>query len=181
MGPNANACAIPLRLAGRAEGGARRPGRHRISRLGISLGRVSRRCGTLALLALIGPASGLRAAASDPPLPPASGFRSLQLTTLDCGRENSSVPCDRARSMADPLLDHPRLSGRCKDVLWEIRQRATVAPTNSIQRREAINASARDLTVFCNPQIRKTEKPAASPPAASPSGGGFGFGSPPPR
>lgn len=142
---------------------------------------VAPRRGILALLALIGWASGLQAAPSDPPFPPASTFRTLQLTTLDCGRDNSHAPCDRARTMADPLLDHPRLSGRCKDVLWDIRQKATVAPTNSSQRREAIDASARDLTVFCNQQNRKTEKPSEGQPAGGPSQGGFGFGAPTPR
>lgn len=129
----------------------------------------------LTLAALLAAACDLRAASADPPFPPASTFRSLQLTSLDCSRENSSAPCDRARAMADPLLDHPRLSGRCKDVLWDIRQKATVAPANSPERREAIDASARDVTVFCRQQVRSQPQPPAGeqkPPGA----GGFGFG-----
>jgi hypothetical protein len=131
----------------------------------------------LTVATLMGDAAGLRAAPADPAFPPASTFRSLQLTTLDCGRDNSSAPCERARAMADPLLDHPRLSGRCKDVLWDIRQKATVAPANSPQRREAIDASARDVTVFCRQQGKAPPKPAAGEP--KPQGrGGFGFGTP---
>jgi hypothetical protein len=129
------------------------------------------------VLALLLPATGLRAAPADPPFPPAASFRSLQLTTLDCGRENSSTPCDRARAMADPLLDHPRLSGRCKDALWDIRQRATVAPANTAERRQAIDASARDVTVYCRQQVKAQPQPPAGEPKA-PGSGGFGFGTP---
>lgn len=131
----------------------------------------------LTVATLIGGAAGLRAAPADPAFPPASAFRSLQLTTLDCARENSSAPCERARAMADPLLDHPRLSGRCKDVLWNIRQNATVAPANSPQRREEIDASARDVTVFCRQQVKVQPQPAAGE-AKPPGTGGFGFGTP---
>ena len=129
----------------------------------------------LAMATLLGAAGGLRAAPADPPFPPPSIFRSLPLTRPDCSRENSSAPCDRARAMADPLLDHPRLSGRCKDVLWDIRQKATVAPANSQERREAIDASARDVTLFCRQQV----KPQPQAPAGEqkpPGPGGFGFG-----
>ena len=76
-------------------------------------------------------------------------FRKLQLTTYACGRDNTASSCEQARLQADPLLDHPRLPASCKDVLWRIRQKAVVAPTNSFERRDPIDAAANDVTVFC--------------------------------
>lgn len=76
-------------------------------------------------------------------------FRKLQLTTYACGRDNTANSCEQARLQADPLLDHPRLPASCKDVLWRIRQKAVVAPTNSFERRDPIDAAANDVTVFC--------------------------------
>ena len=165
MGAQASAPEAPLRSTAMPENLRARRGQ-RLSAPGAL---------ALALAALLGAADGLRAAPADRPFPPASTFRSLQLTSLDCSRENSSAPCDRARAMADPLLDHPRLSGRCKDVLWDIRQKATVAPANSAERREAIDASARDLTMFCRQQVKPQPQPPAGEPKP-PGTGGFGFG-----
>jgi len=90
--------------------------------------------------------------------PPASQFRSLQLLTLSCGRDNTSASCDKARAMADPLLDHPRLSASCKDSLWAIRQKAVTAPTNSPERRDGIDRAAKDVTVLC----RQPNRPATA-------------------
>lgn len=166
MAPIASARMVPLRSIAMPENLPPARARRRLSAPG---------CLALALATMIGAADGLRAAPTDPAFPPASTFRRLQLTSLDCSRENSSGPCDRARAMADPLLDHPRLSGRCKDVLWDIRQKATVAPANSPERREAIDASARDVTVFCRQQVRpQPQQPAGE--QKPPGTGGFGFG-----
>lgn len=111
--------------------------------------------------------------------PPASQFRSLQLITLACGRDNDATSCDKARALADPLLDHPRLSASCKDSLWAIRQKAIVASTNSRDRRDAIDRAAKDLTVFC----RQPAKPASASGsgAGSAGGGGSPFSAPAPR
>lgn len=112
----------------------------------------------LASLPLLG-ASPVRA---EPAFPPSDDFRSLQLVTLDCSRENSPEPCAQARSLADPLMDHPLLPASCKDVLWTIRQQAVVATSNSFERRERIDRAARRLTSVCRQQL----------PAAKPSDGG---------
>ena len=101
--------------------------------------------------------------------PPFSLFRSLQLTALACGRDNDAVSCDKARAMADPLLDHQRLSATCKDTLWAIRQNARSAPANSPERRESIDRPARDVTVFCRQPTRPTG--TGGPGKPSPSGG----------
>ena len=98
-------------------------------------------------------------------------FRKLQLTTYACGRENTPSSCEQARLQADPLLDHPRLPASCKDVLWRIRQKAVVAPTNSFERRDPIDAAANDVTVFCR-QLPKT-KTDAKPEKQGQGGGGL--------
>lgn len=93
--------------------------------------------------------------------PPAGLFRSLQLTALACGRDNDAASCDKARAVADPLLDHPRLSATCKDTLWAIREKAVVAAVNSPERRDGIDRAAKDVTVFCRQPARPTPAPAA--------------------
>jgi hypothetical protein len=122
----------------------------------------------LASLPFLG-ASPLRAAPEPPPFPPSADFRSLQLITLACSRENTAEPCDKARSLANPLLDHPRLPASCKDTLWAIRQRSVVAANNSFERREPIDRAARSLTAVCRQQLPAT-KPAGSD-APKPQGG----------
>jgi len=98
-------------------------------------------------------------------------FRKLQLTTYACGRDNTASSCEEARLQADPLLDHPRLPASCKDVLWRIRQKAVVAPTNSFERRDPIDAAANDVTVFCR-QLPKT-KTDTKPEKQGQGGGGL--------
>lgn len=127
-----------------------------------------------ALLLLQGGTGALRAETANPPYPATSLFRRLQLSTFDCGRENTAASCAQARSTADSLLDHPRLPGRCKDILWTIREKAKVAPANSLERREPIDAAAREVVVACRQLNRSAPKPET--PAAAPRPGGFNFG-----
>jgi hypothetical protein len=113
-------------------------------------------------IGLLGTVISAGAARSAPPpetFPAPETFRTLQLTTYACGRENTASSCDRARQLADPLLDHPRLPASCKDVLWRIRQKAVVSPANSFERRDPIDAAASDVTVFCR-QLPKTKSDA---------------------
>lgn len=122
----------------------------------------------LALAAALAPLIGEGPLLAAPPpayspeeFPPASVFRSLQLTTLACGRDNAAERCAEARRQADPLLDHPRLPARCKDVLWSIRNLAVEAPVNSLARREPIDQAASELTIACR-QVLKA-KPESKP------------------
>jgi hypothetical protein len=133
---------------------------------------LARRVGFAAVLLLATPVGAAPASL----YPPASAFRSLQLTTLACGRENDAASCDKARAMADPLLDHPRLSASCKDSLWAIREKAVAAAANSGERRDAIDRAAKDVTVFCR-------QPGGPAPAAGSGSGGSGspFTAPAPR
>ena len=133
--------------------------------------------GTLLGALLCAGAPPLRAAppVTYPPdqFPPASVFRGLQLATLACGRENTAERCAEARLQADPLLDHPRLPARCKDVLWSIRNLAVAAPTNSLTRREPIDQAGAEVTIACR-QVLKAK------PESKPQGPGAGQGQPRP-
>lgn len=86
--------------------------------------------------------------------PPAQLFRELQLITIACGRDNTPEPCDKARGMADPLMDHPKLPASCKDTIWNIRERAVVARKNTYERREALNRDGSDLVALCKPAAK---------------------------
>jgi hypothetical protein len=112
--------------------------------------------------------------------PPASLFRTLQLTALACGRDNTAERCAEARRLADPLLDHPRLPARCKDVLWSIRNLAVEAPANSLARRDPIDQAAAEVTVACRQvlKVKPEGKPQGAPPAAGEGGVRFGGGRP---
>lgn len=111
-------------------------------------------------LGLLGPAP-MRGAEKEVPYPSTDLFRRLQLDVLDCGRENAAASCDAARKVADPLMDHPRLPASCKDLLWTIREKAVVAPTNSFNRRELLNRAAADVMPVC--RERNLVKPVAKP------------------
>jgi hypothetical protein len=141
-------------------------------------------------IGLLPAAAGLQtspasAAPAAPAFPSAETFKQIRLAALACGRENTAESCDKARKLADPLIDHPRLPASCIDALWAITQRAKVATSNSLARRDAIDAPAQDVRFFCKQQPVRTkekEKAPASPFGSGASGGGsgFGFGSPAP-
>jgi hypothetical protein len=132
-------------------------------------------------LLLVGVSAGAQQVAS--PYPPASLFRTLQLTALACSRDNDTASCDKARSMADPLMDHQRLSATCKDTLFAIIKNAVPAPTNSLERRDRLDRPAKDVTIFCRQPVRPAASSESNPAAGSaqpgaPSGGGSLFSPP---
>ena len=185
MGLSDAVCSVDGRRAGRwAQGLLGEAGRGLRSRRGGPLVGLPLLAAPL-LLALSWPlAQPLRAApaAAFPPdvFPPSSVFRTLQLNTLACGRENTAERCGEARRQADPLLDHPRLPARCKDVLWSIRNLAVEAPINSLARRDPIDQAAAEVTVACRPVLKV--KPESKPQGTAPAGGDgqlrFGGGQP---
>lgn len=122
--------------------------------------------GTLALAATL-PTSAALARQQEPPFPSEQELRDLQQLVFACGRENTSVPCDQARRRADPLLDHPRLPGSCKDVLWQIREQAVVAASNSFNRRDQLDRVGLDLVRVC-----QQRRPQPASPGANPGAGG---------
>jgi hypothetical protein len=129
----------------------------------------------LAGIVLLATSSGSPPAGArqEPPYPSQEQLRQLQLLTFSCARDNRAVACDQARGQADPLLDHPRLPGSCKDALWQIREQAVVAPINSFERRDRLDRVAVQILRSCQ---------AGSRPATSGGGqseqkrpGGFGL------
>jgi hypothetical protein len=106
----------------------------------------------------------------DPPYPSRDSLRQLQLLIFTCSRDNQPPACEQARQMADPLLDHPRLSGSCKDSLWQIREQATVAPANSFSRRDKLDRLAVQTLRFCqaNPQPTAPTAPSRPGPPGQP-------------
>jgi len=122
--------------------------------------------GLSAGLALVAPPA-LRA--QQAPYPPATTFRTIQLETLACGRENTTASCSKARALADPLLDHPRLSTSCKDALWSVREKAVTAPANSLERRDPIDKASRDVGAYCRqPFVPKPAQPSGENPGGKP-------------
>ena len=132
------------------------------------------------LLALL-PLHAAGATKLDPDLyPPPDTFRSLQLAVLACGRENTAAICEKARVAADPLLDHPRLPSVCKDVLWNIRQKAVVGAANDDNRRDQIEKLARDVNGVCSQMPKPKAEGAGSGSGGRPGGqsGGLRIGPP---
>jgi hypothetical protein len=142
-------------------------------RLGGRSPIAARLCLGLSVLALGTIPAGLgRAQAVGAAYPPDETFRRLRLVTLICGRDNTEEACTEARSTADPLLDHPLLSASCKDALWDIRQRAKVAPSNSFERRDPIDEAAQQVMTFCR---RQPQRPTDEEQKGSSGQGGGGL------
>ena len=92
-------------------------------------------------------------------------LRGIQVAAYNCSLENSAQSCDRARALADPLMNHPRLPGICKDVLWSLIEQAKVASINDFRRRDAIDKPARRLSTVCAQTVKKAPKPSPGIPA----------------
>ena len=92
-----------------------------------------------------------------PPWPSADELRTIQLAAFNCSRDNSPESCSSARTMADPLMDHPTLPGNCKDVVWAVLEESRVALSNNVQRRDAIDAAAKELTTKCSKPAKRTQ------------------------
>ena len=52
------------------------------------------------------------------PWPQKDQLKSIEQAAYACSRDNTAEACARVRQLADPLMDHSRLPGLCKDVLW---------------------------------------------------------------
>ena len=126
----------------------------------------------LGLLAVLGmPPSR----AGEPDYPSDEELRRLQLDTITCGRDNLEADCSQARAAADPLMDHPKLSGACKDALWQIGQDAVVAPQNSFQRRDGLTEVASRVVRLCRPLDQPIRSSGGSGQPQPPPGRGFGL------
>ena len=110
----------------------------------------------LLLLAMASPAI---AAELYEPWPSKNQLRSIELAAYACSRNNATEACARVRQLADPLMDHSRLPGLCKDVLWSLMDEAKVASTNDFRRKDAITITARRIPRVCAEPVMKKEKP----------------------
>ena len=93
------------------------------------------------------------------PWPTKEQLRKIQLQAYSCSRDNSEASCRSSRNLADAWMDHPRLPGICKDVLWEIIETSTVAAKNDYKRRDQIDQPAKRLTTLCAEPVKKQDKP----------------------
>ena len=99
----------------------------------------------LLLLAMASPAT---AAEPYEPWPTKDQLRSIEQAAYACSRDNSTQACRLVRQLADPLMDHSRLPGLCKDVLWSLMDEAKVANSNDFRRQDAITNTARRLSLI---------------------------------
>ena len=99
------------------------------------------------------------AAEPNEPWPSKDQLRSIEQAAYACSRDNSTETCARVRQLADPLMDHSRLTGLCKDVLWSLMDEAKVANTNNFRRKDSIIATARRIPRVCAESVIKKEKP----------------------
>ena len=111
------------------------------------------------VLLLLAMASPVMAAEPDKPWPSKDQLRSIEQAAYACSRENSAEACEGLRQLADPLMDHSRLPGLCKDVLWSLMDEAKVSNTNNFRRKDAITNTARRIPRVCAEPVIKKEKP----------------------
>ena len=111
------------------------------------------------VLLLLAVASPVVAAEPYEPWPSKDQLRSIEQAAYACSRENSAEACEGLRQLADPLMDHSRLPGLCKDVLWSLMGEAKVASTNDFRRQDAITNTARRIQRVCAEPVMKKEKP----------------------
>ena len=86
-------------------------------------------------------------------------LRGIEKAAYACSRDNSTEACAHVRHLTDPLMDHSRLPGLCKDVLWMLMGEAKVANTNDFRRKDAIINTARRIPRVCAEPVMKKEKP----------------------
>ena len=116
------------------------------------------------LVALL--ASPATAASPHVSWPSKDQLKDIEHAAYNCSRDNTAASCARVRQLADPLLDHPRLTGLCKDVLWALMDEAKVAPINDFRRKDTITNTARRIPRVCAEPVKKKSKPKALPTQA---------------
>ena len=93
------------------------------------------------------------------PWPSKDQLRSIEQAAYACSRDNTREACARVRELADPLMDHQRLPGLCKDVLWALMDEAEVATNNDFRRKDSITKTARRIPGVCAKPVKTNEKP----------------------
>ena len=111
------------------------------------------------ILLLLAFASPVIAAEPYEPWPSKDQLRNIEMAAYACSRDNTTEACARVRQLADPLMDHSRLPGLCKDVLWSLMDQAKVANSNDFRRQDAITNTARRIPRVCAEPVMKKGKP----------------------
>ena len=111
------------------------------------------------VLLLLAFASPVIAAEPYEPWPSKDQFRSIEQAAYACSRDNSTQACRLVCQLADPLMDHSRLPGLCKDVLWSLMDEAKVANTNDFRLKDAITNTARRIPRVCAEPVMRKGKP----------------------
>ena len=111
------------------------------------------------VLLLLAFASPVIAAEPYEPWPSKDQLRSIEMAAYACSRDNTTEACARVRQLADPLMDHSRLPGLCKDVVWSLMDEAKVASTNDFRRQDAITNTARRIPRVCAEPVMNKGKP----------------------
>ena len=110
------------------------------------------------VLLLLTMASPATAAETYEPWPSKDQLRSIEQAAYACSRDNSTQACTLVRQLSDPLMDHSRLPGLCKDVLWSLMDEAKVANTNDFRRQDAITNTGRRIPRVCAEPVMKKGK-----------------------
>ena len=110
----------------------------------------------LLLLAITSP---VIAAEPYEPWPSKDQLRNIEQAAYACSRDNSMEACAQVRQLADPLMDHSRLPGLCKDVLWTLMDQSKAATNNDYRRKDSITNTARRIPRVCAEPVKKKEKP----------------------
>ena len=111
------------------------------------------------VLLLLAMASTAMAAEPYEPWPSKDQLRGIEHAAYACSRDNTTEACARVRKLADPLMDHSRLPGLCKDVLWALMDEAKVASSNDFRRQDTITNTARRIPRVCAEPVKKKQKP----------------------
>ena len=111
------------------------------------------------VLLLLAMASTAMAAEPYVTWPSKDQLRGIEHAAYACSRDNTTEACARVRKLADPLMDHSRLPGLCKDVLWALMDEAKVASSNDFRRQDTITNTARRIPRVCAEPVKKKQKP----------------------
>ena len=93
------------------------------------------------------------------PWPNKDQLKGIEQAAYACSRDNTVEACARVRQLADPLMDHSRLPGLCKDVLWSLMDDAKVGSSNDFRRKDTITTTAQRIPRVCAEPVTKKEKP----------------------
>ena len=93
------------------------------------------------------------------PWPNKDQLKSIEQAAYACSRDNTAEACARVRQLADPLMDHSRLPGLCKDVLWSLMDDAKVVSSNDFRRKDTITTTGQRIPRVCAEPVTKKDKP----------------------